>query len=100
MSAGRAAPPKKRTFIRVPLVANVSRFFIPSQIAPRVFSGAHTAVSEPGFKSFPSAQPPTPPSRRLSTEPSSGPCPPFQSLSSTSDGRPLWLSVPPTKPSL
>jgi len=37
--------PKKRTFMRGPLVANVSRAFSPSQIASRVFAGAQTPVS-------------------------------------------------------
>ena len=80
-------------------MAKVSRAFNPSQIASRVFRGAQTPVSAPGFRSLPLSQPPTSPVLRSSTVLSAAPWLPARKLlSATLDGVPLWLSVPPTKP--
>jgi hypothetical protein len=40
----KSHPPKKRTVMRGPVVAYVSRRFMASKIASRVFSLAHTAA--------------------------------------------------------
>ena len=71
--AARPAPAEEARLDARPEVTNVSRAFKASQIAARVFCGAQTPVSEPGFDSFPLIQPSISPVRRASTVPSAAP---------------------------
>ena len=50
-SAGYDQPPKKRGWMRLPLVPKVSRRCMASKIASREFSSAHTTARPPGLSS-------------------------------------------------